>query len=135
MMSDTFLKKTKRIKDLKKKSTIHAVYHMIPYRYMYATTAVHVLTINLQVIVSVLFSSSVDSHTGVPACVANLCAIQGQHSATSKHLTGRRKQSRGHVTVLGSRTDSQHTVVKRSAEDFYYYLTQSFRTPAMFNIT
>lgn len=70
---------------------------MIPYRYMYATTAVHVLTINLQVIVSVLFSSSVDSHTGVPACVANLCAIQGQHSATSKHLTGRRKQSRGHA--------------------------------------
>lgn len=44
------------------------------------------LTINPQVVLALLFSSGVDSHTGVPACITNQCTVQRQHSATRQHL-------------------------------------------------
>lgn len=47
-------------------------------------------TINPHVIMSVLFSSSVDSHAGIPACITNLCTVQSQQPATRQHLGGRR---------------------------------------------
>jgi len=44
------------------------------YIYMHTfSLVVNLLTIDSQVVLSVLFSSGVGSHTGVPACVTHLC--------------------------------------------------------------
>lgn len=67
--------------------------------HMQLLTNCDLLTINTQVVLSVLFSSSINSHTCVSACITDLCTAQRQHSATGQHLRGKQKQFRDQITV------------------------------------
>lgn len=57
-------------------------------------THADLLTIHPEVILSMLFSSGVDSHTGVPACITDQSTVERQHPATRQHLRGGQKQVR-----------------------------------------
>lgn len=62
------------------------------YTWVLEQTKCDFLTINLQLVFRLLFSTRVDGHTGVCTCVADLCTAQRQHSAGRQHLGGEQKQ-------------------------------------------